>query len=141
MEKILIYALVMVVYGVYSFLKDKNKREDDQAKQRKRAQMAAQAAQQDDAQPVSQESPLPEKKSKRKVSLADEALSQVLFEEGSARSQHSSQYEAAPVRSMTDHTEHPLYDKPAATESTFEMDAEKMRQALIYQTILERPQY
>ncbi|MCQ2227576.1 MAG: hypothetical protein MJZ01_06700 [Bacteroidales bacterium] len=71
-------------------------------------------------------------------SMTEEFAKTQLFEEGSNRWQHSSQYEALPQKPMVEHENHPSYEE-GVEEEEVEMTAEKMRQALIYQVILERP--
>lgn len=138
MEKIVIYALLALAYGAFSLYQ--KKKEADAKRARQQASSQASAAQPQYAEHIEQSAPKPKKKKKKK-SLAAEAYGSNLFQEGSSRYQHSSQFENSPAKDYSDHTEHPDYDEPTVDEKGFEMDADKMRQALIYQTILERPQY
>lgn len=82
------------------------------------------------------------KKAAEKESLTTEVANSAMFEEGSSRKQHSTQYEASPHKSMANHNMHPDYNSnDMEQENSIEMTPEKMRQALIYQTIIERPEY
>ncbi len=65
-----------------------------------------------------------------------------LYEEGSQRRQHSTQTEMAAKPPVTDHTIHPLYNGPEQQETEqAAFTPEDMKQALIYKTILDRPEY
>lgn len=81
---------------------------------------------------------------KRKpTSMTEEFFDGDRRQEGSLRVQHSTQYEAAPHKVQTEHSFHKDFDgiDKADERPMVEMNAEKMREALIYQTILQRPEY
>lgn len=77
-------------------------------------------------------------------SLAEEFVSSGSYVEGSDRVQHSSQYEFDSPINQANHNIHEDYSGKQVVEDEkpmVEMDAEKMREALIYQTILQRPDF
>lgn len=156
MKSIILYIIVMIILGIRSYLQNKAKQ---QAMQEASDDEETEAEGTDDneteesfgeinEQERSAQEILAEIIEKAQVataereSLTTEAVRAKMFEEGSDRKQHSNQYEASPRKPMTDHDMHEDYNSEKEEEGNgIEMTPEKMRQALIYQTIIERPEY
>ncbi|MCQ2228424.1 MAG: hypothetical protein MJZ13_01610 [Bacteroidales bacterium] len=158
MKTVIVYIIIMVILGIRSYLQNKAKQQvaSTQEATPENEDEYADENEEEDRYEQTQEKTIKspeelfmemierakEESKQNKESLTTEAAKANMFQEGSSRKQHSSQYESAPHKPVTQHNIHPDYNRqPDEDGEGLEMTPEKMRQALIYQTIIERPEY
>lgn len=157
MKTVIVYIIIMVILGIRSYLQNKAKQQaasTQEATPENEDEYADEDEEEDRYEQTQETIKSPEElfmemierakeeSKQNKESLTTEAVKANMFEEGSSRKQHSSQYESAPHKPVTQHNIHPDYNRqPDEDGEGLEMTPEKMRQALIYQTIIERPEY
>jgi len=156
MKSVIIYIIIMVILGIRSYLQNKAKQEqpipqesdedefEDDTDEEAVETVERHLNPQDHTEEIKRKrlEEFEQFAPKESHTLSEEAQKSKMFEEGSSRIQHSTQYENAPSMPARKHDIHPDYNKEEANGNDgIELNAENIRQAIIYQTIIERPNY